>query len=377
MGKQPENKSAVLQQQIALTLIPGIGNMIAKKLIAYSGSVEAIFKEKKKYLNRIPGVGEYILNSVNSKNLQSAMARAETEMAFIDKYHIRPIFYLDEAYPERLQHCIDSPVMLYYKGGADMNVRRILSVVGTRSATGYGRECCQRIIRDLASCQLLIVSGLAYGIDACAHRTAVECDLPTIGVLAHGLDMIYPATNRTLAHRMLDHGGLITEFLSASKPDREHFPKRNRIIAGMADAVLVIEAGKKGGALITAGLANSYDRDVFALPGRISDSLSEGCNHLIKTNQAALVQSAEDIIYNMGWQDHETKGKAPQPLLFTNLTGKEEALIRLLELRGEASIDWLSVNSGLPVSQVAAALLELEFKSYVKALPGRMFRLIS
>jgi DNA processing protein len=377
MSVQNENKTNTLQYQIALTLVPGIGNIIAKKLIAYCGSVEAIFNDRKKSLHKIPGIGEYILNSLISDNLRTALERAKTEMAFIDKYRITPVFYLDKIYPERLRHCIDSPVMLYFKGETDLNAKRILSVVGTRSATEYGRKCCQRIIRDLASYQPLIVSGLAYGIDACAHKTAVECDLPTIGVLAHGLDRIYPSINRSLAQRMLDHGGLITEFLSATKPDREHFPKRNRIIAGMADAVLVIEAGKKGGALITAGIANSYDRDVFAVPGRIVDSLSEGCNHLIKTNQAALVQTAEDIIFNMGWQDQGTIGKTPQPTLFTNLTGNEEALIKLLEVRGEASIDWLCINSGLPVSKVTAALLDLEFKGYVKILPGRMFRLTS
>jgi DNA processing protein len=303
------------------------------------------------------------------------MQRAEKEIRFLEKYKIIPIFYLDKAYPERLKHCIDSPVMMYYKGTADLNAHRIVSIVGTRRATTYGKECCQSMVMDLSGYKILIISGLAYGIDSCSHKSALDNGLMTVGILAHGLDIIYPAINRSLAERMLDQGGLLTEFMSETQPDRENFPKRNRIIAGMSDAVVVIEAGKKGGALITAGIANSYNRDVFAVPGRIYDPLSEGCNHLIKTNQAALIQSAADIIYIMGWQDQNKNMAISQPTLFHELSNDEERIVKMLELHGESSIDLLCINTELTMSKVSAVLLDLEFKGIVKCLPGKMFRL--
>jgi DNA processing protein len=361
--------------QIALTLIPGIGSINGKKLVAYCGSVEAVFRENRRHLIKIPGIGDSIVNALSSKSVAILMHRAEKEIKFLEKYGIIPIFYLDKAYPDRLKHCIDSPVMMYYKGTADLNASRIVSIVGTRTATTYGKDCCQSMVMDLSGYRILIVSGLAYGIDSCSHKSALDNGLMTVGILAHGLDIIYPALNRSLAERMLDQGGLLTEFMSETQPDRENFPKRNRIIAGLSDAVVVIEAGKKGGALITAGIANSYNRDVFAVPGRIHDTLSEGCNHLIKTNQAALIQSAADIIYIMGWQDPNKSKVISQPVLFQELSKDEEKIVKMLEINGESSIDLLCINSELTMSKVSAVLLDLEFKGIVKCLPGKMFRL--
>jgi DNA processing protein len=361
--------------QIALTLVPGIGCKNAKKLVSYCGGVDAVFTGNSKKLLKIPGIGDSTVNALSAKNLIEIMKRAEKETRFIEKNGINPVFYLDKTYPERLKHCIDSPIMLYYKGNADLNANRIISIVGTRRNTPYGKWCCQKIVEELSDYEVLVVSGLAYGIDSCSHKVALDKGLMTVGILAHGLDMIYPALNKSLAERMLVQGGLLTEFISATQPDRMNFPKRNRIIAGMSDAVVVIEAGKKGGALITAEIANSYNRDVFAVPGRVNDFLSEGCNHLIKTNQAALIHSAQDIVYMMGWENEAITQKQPQTMLFCNLTPEEDKIIKLLEVNGESSMDWLSLSMEIPVSKVASALLNLEFKGIVKSLPGKMFRL--
>ena len=356
--------------RIAITLVPGVGDVNAKKLIAWCGSAEAVFREKRPALLKIPGMGAATVDSILGTRV---LERAERELAFIERYRIRPLFFLDEDYPQRLKHCLDGPVMLYQRGNANLNPTRVLSVVGTRRASAYGRAMTERILGGLAGQDTLIVSGLAYGIDTLAHRAALAADLPTVGILAHGLDRIYPGVNRKLAIRMQEQGGLLTEFLSETNPDRENFPKRNRIVAGLSDATLVVESAVKGGALITANIAHSYDRDVLAVPGRSDDDLSRGCNYLIKSNKAALVESAEDIRYIMQWDEREA-GKTRQAELCRDLSPEARTVCGILEEHGECSIDFLVMQSRLSNSRIAAVLLELEFDGLVKSLPGKMFR---
>ncbi len=363
----------LLRYRIALTLIPGVGDIIGKKLVSYCGGVEAIFKEKKANLLKIPSVGKTVVDSIVNHDI---FDRVDKEMEFIEKFNIKPLFYLDSAYPIRLKQCIDSPLMLYYVGNADLNTTKIVSVVGTRNITEYGKDACKQLVKDLASQEILVVSGLAYGVDTCAHKTANDNNLPTVAVLAHGLDRVYPHLNKSLAEKMIKHGGLLTEFMSETNPDRENFPKRNRIIAGMADAVIVVEAAKRGGALITADIANSYNRDVFAVPGKLTDTFSEGCNHLIKTNKAALIQSADDLLYIMGWEKNKKPKKTAQRQLFIELKPEEQIIYDLLSQKTSSSIDELCINSKLNVSKIAEALLSLELEGIIKAMPGKVYKLI-
>ncbi len=360
----------MILHRIAITLIPGVGDVNAKKLIAWCGSAEAVFHEKRKALLKIPGMGETTVNSILGSRV---LDRAERELAFIQRYRIKPLYFLDEGYPERLRHCMDGPVMLYLRGGANLNPMRVLSVVGTRRASAYGKAMTEKIIGGLEGQDVLIVSGLAYGIDTHAHRAALAAGLPTVGILAHGLDRIYPGANRKLAIRMQEQGGLLTEFLSETNPDRENFPRRNRIVAGMADATLVIESARKGGALITANIAHSYDRDVLAVPGRSSDDFSQGCNYLIKTNKAALVESADDIRYAMRW-DEADRGNVRQAELFSDLTEEARMVHDILREHNDSSIDFLVMQSRLSNSRIAAVLLELEFSGLVKSMPGKMYQ---
>ena len=360
----------MLKFQIALTLIPLVGDINGKKLIMHCGGVEAVFKEKKHVLMKIPGIGEAVANAVTNSDI---FARVEEEMKFIEKYNINPLFYLDKAYPTRLKNCVDSPLMLYYMGNTDLNKAKVISIVGTRKATEYGKDITKQIVNDLAAHDVLIVSGLAYGIDTCSHKAAVDANLPTVGILAHGLDRLYPALNKPLAEKMLKNGGLLTEFRSKTNPDRENFPKRNRIIAGMADAVIVVEASRHGGALITADIANSYNKDVFAVPGRLNDSFSEGCNHLIKTNKAVLIESAEDIIYILGWEKSGGVKKDMQQKLFIELTPDEKTIYDLIFDKKTMVIDEIIGKSNLTASKAAAALLNLEFEGILKSLPGKVY----
>jgi DNA processing protein len=363
-----------LLYQIALTLLPGVGDITGKKLVSYCGGVEAVFTEKYHRLLKIPGIGELTAKAIANQNVFS---RAEEEAVFIEKYRITPLFYLDTDYPRRLKNCIDSPMMLYYKGNTNLNNTRAISIVGTRKATNYGKDFTERLIRELIPYNVLIVSGLAFGIDTCAHKAALECGLATIGVLGHGLDRIYPVQNRSLAGKMVEHGGLLTDFPSQTNPDRENFPKRNRIIAGASDATIVIETGLRGGSLITADIANSYNRDVYALPGRSGDEHSIGCNWLVKTNRAALCDTPEDIISNLGWELNEkpTSGKK-QRELFIELTEDEEKIVSVLKANGDVAVDQMSEATSLPASKLAAALLNLEFEGLLKCMPGKVYRLI-
>ncbi|HHN48568.1 MAG TPA: DNA-protecting protein DprA [Bacteroidales bacterium] len=363
-----------LLHQMALTYIPGVGNVIGKKLMAVCGSAEAVFTEKKSALLKAERVGELIVNSIMQHRIL-ALEKAAKELEFIQRYKIKTLFYTDKDYPSRLKECVDGPILVYFKGNANLNHPRIVAVVGTRRATHYGKEMCEKIIEGLKNLDVLVVSGLAYGIDTYAHKTALDRGLQSIAVLAHGLDRIYPPLNKSLAERMLNQGGLLSDFPSGTNPDRENFPARNRIIAGIADATIVIESGLKGGALITAEIANSYNRDVFSVPGNIGNYYSEGCNFLIKSNRAALLQSAEDIKYIMNWGE-PVKNKVVQRKLMIELSPEQEKIVEVLKNNAEASIDRLCNETAISPALVANALLNLEFEGIIKTLPGKMYKLV-
>lgn len=364
-----------LLHNIAITCLPNIGAITAKKLIAYCGSAEKVFSEKKTALEKIPGIGKMNVQHIFS-NKKVALEMAEKELKFIEKNKIVPFFFLDEAYPKRLTHCEDSPIVLYTKGNINLNAEKVISVVGTRNATDYGKEFCEKLIADLTPHQPLIVSGLAFGIDICAHKVAMQHQLPTVAALAHGLDRIYPNQHGIIAKQMQENGGIISEFKHKTNPDRENFPKRNRIVAGIADLTIVVESSKKGGSLITADLANQYNRDVFALPGRLNDEYSEGCNWLIKTNKAALIQSAKDIEYIMGWQATTDKKIASQTKLFVELSDEEKTIANVLSATDKMAIDNIALKAEFPMSKTAALLLSLEFNGVVKSYPGKMYKLV-
>jgi DNA processing protein len=359
--------------KLALTLIPGVGSVNGKSLVAYCGGVKAVFMEKKRALLKIPGIGEQTINAIANHNV---FGRAEEELSFIEKNKIAPLFYLDKEYPIRLKHCHDSPLMLYYKGTSDLNAPKVIAMVGTRKATEYGRDICRKIIEGLVEQNVLIVSGLAYGIDTWSHKAALDNKLDTVGVLGHGLDRIYPFANRALAEKMTGSGGLLCEYMSNTMPDRENFPMRNRIIAGISDAVIVVEAGASGGALITAEIANSYNRDVFAVPGRLGDPHSEGCNKLIKINKAALIQSAKDISYLLNWNDEKDQKKVVQRQLFLDLSPDEELIVNTLREKGDMEIDTLLLETLLMPAKAASVLLNLEFEGVIRCLPGKVYRLL-
>ena len=353
-------------------MIPGIGNVTARNLIAYIGSVEGIFHEKEKTLLKIPGVGEINAQRVAGQNV---MDRAKREVEFIHKNHIQTFFYLDENYPTRLKNCTDAPILLFFKGKSNLNERRIISIVGTRSATPYGKELCDELIQGFSqrSYPLLVVSGLAYGIDVHAHKACLKYDVPTVGVFAHGLDTVYPALHASVAAKMLEKGGLVSDFTSETQIDRQNFLRRNRIIAGLADATIVVESAEKGGALVTANIANSYNRDVFAFPGRSNDPFSKGCNNLIKRNEAVLVESCLDIEKAMNWDMPAPPTRAVQTSLFVELSPEEQKIFDLLK-GGDRFIDELTIETQLPMNKVSVLLFELELKGLVASLPGKMYR---
>ncbi len=359
--------------KIAISLIPGIGAVTARNLIAYVGSVEGVFQEKEKNLMKIPGVGE-----VNAQRIvqQNVLDRAKHEVDFILKNQIQTFFYLDENYPSRLKNCSDAPIILFYKGNANLNERRVISIVGTRNATNYGKEMCDELIRNFSekNYSVLVVSGLAYGIDIQAHKACLKYNVPTVGVFAHGLDVVYPALHAPVAAKMLDRGGLLTDFISETKIDRPNFLRRNRIIAGLADATVIVESAEKGGALVTADIANSYNRDVFAFPGRANDPFSRGCNKIIKYNEAVLVENQADIEKAMNWDVKAVASKVVQTSLFTELLPEEQKLVDLLK-GGDRFVDEITIETQLSMSKVSALLLGLEFKGLVVSLPGKMYRL--
>lgn len=362
----------ILKYQIALTFIKGIGPVLAKKLIAYVGSAEGIFREKERSLIKIPGIGEYLAKQVSK---QDVMNQADAEMEFISKHQVKTLFYLDKDYPGRLKHCIDAPVLLYMLGEADLNMKKAVSIVGTRKATSYGKDLCLQIVSGLSAGNhdVLVVSGLAFGIDVTAHKAALSNGLQTVAVLGHGLDMIYPSQHRHVAKEIIGQGALVTEFSTRSEFLKQNFVRRNRIVAGMTDATIVVESSNKGGALITAELANSYSRDVFAFPGRIDDRHSSGCNRLIKTNKAALIESVKDIEYLMGWDAKKKKDHMQLSIPLSQLSNDENKIYALLKNEGQLDIDMLGALAGIPVYVLSALLLNLEFSGLVKSLPGKIY----
>ncbi|GAB6120946.1 DNA-processing protein DprA [Dysgonomonas termitidis] len=362
--------------QIALTRILGVGDITARNLLQVVGDEEEIFRSGRKSLLSIQGLPSKLVGEILNPEV---LNKAEKELEFVEKNGISTYFISDKDYPHRLKDCADAPVLFYFKGKADFNADKIISIVGTRNSTNYGNSFCDTFLEKISGVLpgTLIISGLAYGIDIHAHRAALKYNLPTVGVLAHGLDMIYPAVHRQTAIEMLEKGGLLSDFPGKTEPDRYNFVRRNRIVAGLADALIVVESDEKGGSLITAEIAGSYCKDIFAVPGRMSDRYSRGCNKLIASHKADLFQSAEYFLQQMGWDDEsQKKKKMPrQQNLFVILTDEEQAVTDKLATIESLHIDQLARELNIPAYQLFTTLLELEMKGLIKNLPGNMYAL--
>ena len=359
--------------KIALGLIPGLGPITAKSIISYTGGPENVFKATKQKLMKAPGIGELLArNIINNRHVTKD---AEKELRFIQKNNIKPLFYLDKEYSFLLKQCPDAPLMIYVKGDIDLNNRKLISIVGTRNATVQGKENCERLIKEFAESghNPIIISGLAYGIDICAHRAALKNDLETIAVLGHGFDRIYPQNHKKTASEIKKKGALITEFISGSNFERQNFLKRNRIIAGLSHATIVVESAKKGGSLITADIANSYNREVFTVPGRLDDHFSEGCNSLIKTHKAFLLQTAKDVEYILNWESMNNTHK--QKILFVELSEDEKIIAEVINVNQKPVIDFICKETKFNMSKVSSLLLGMEFKGAVRSLPGKIYEL--
>ena len=363
---------------IALTMVPGIGHIGAKRLIDGMDSAVDVFRLRKELPERIPEINRRVVDALDCPQ---AVARAEQEYEFVRKNRISCLTFHDKDYPARLRECEDAPIVLFFKGNTDLNSLHIINMVGTRNATNYGTQLCASFLRDLKTLcpDVLVVSGLAYGIDIHAHREALTNELPTVGVLAHGLDRIYPYVHRKTAVEMIEKGGLLTEFASGTNPDRHNFVGRNRIVAGMSDATIVIESAEKGGSLITAELAESYHRDCFAFPGRVNDEYSKGCNRLIRNNRASLLLSAEDFVQAMGWNAPVAASEKAniQRSLFLDLSDEEQKIVAILERQGNLQINSLVVEADIPVHKINAILFELEMKGVIRVLAGGMYQLLT
>lgn len=365
-----------LKYKIGITLIKGIGNSLAKNLIAYTGSAERVFLENTKNLSKIPGIGEVISREISWQKVQ---ARAEKEVEFILKNKIQCYYFTDKEYPYRLKECADSPIMIYSRNNCDFNGGKFVGIVGTRNATEAGKENCKKLIADLAQSQpnTIIVSGLAYGIDICAHKECLSNNVSTIGIVGHGLDRIYPAAHRSIAAKMIEKGAILTEYLSDTNPDRQNFVQRNRIIAGMCDALIVVESAIKGGALITSEAANEYNRDVFAFPGRVSDEWSSGCNALIKNNKASLIESADDLLRFMSWEKQENHETNIQTTLFPDLSEDEQSIVTILRMHSDGlQSNEIAIQQGKVISKISSLLLQMEFKGVVKCFPGNRYKIV-
>jgi len=362
-----------LVYRFGLTRINGIGVVQAKQLVEHFGSATAIFTASKKELSSVEGIGELKAKAIKEMN---DFTWAESEIAFCKKHHIEPLFLTDERYPKRLLNCYDAPTILFYRGTADLNNSKVISIIGTRVNTEYGKQITEQIVNGLQAQNALIVSGMAFGIDAIAHKAALQNQLETVGVLAHGLDTIYPGQHKVLAKEMLQMGGLLTEFPSKTLPDKHNFPKRNRIVAGMADATIVIETAAKGGSMITAELAYNYNRDLFAIPGKINDAKSSGCLKLIQQKKATIYLTVEQLLEELGWQTKKVSPKR-QKELFIELNDDEKALTTILMKSNDSvHIDELYLQSGLSSSSVAAAILNLELQNVIACLPGKRYKMV-
>ncbi len=365
-------ESEELLYKIAVSNVKGIGNIGVKKLISFVGDAKAVFFEKRSNLLKIPGINRIQVNNLLQKDV---LRFAEEELKFLEKNHVKCFYYLDDSYPKLLKECLDNPVLLYHKGDIDFDNRLFISIVGTRKVTDYGVGKCKEIVKDLTSFNPVIVSGLAYGVDTIAHRAAVDCNISTLAVLGHGLNQIYPAIHRDLAKQMISNGGVLTEFASNTDIHPSNFVQRNRIIAGLSVATIVIESGERGGSLITAEYANNYNRDVFALPGKSSDKRSVGCNRLIKTHKAALLESAKDLIYILGLE--KGVNNVPKQLsLFSSFTGSEKIIVDILT-GGNVVFDVLAKESKLSIGELSSTLLALEFKGVVICLPGKVYKILN
>jgi DNA processing protein len=358
---------------LALLKTEGIGDVIAKKLITTLGSPEDVFKAKPNELAKIDGIGATII-----KNLQNSQLfrEAEKELNFIVKENINVLYYLDALYPERLKQCFDAPVLLFTVGNINLENRKIISIVGTRQVTPQGIDFCKNLIIDLTPLNPIIVSGFAYGVDIVAHQAAMENNLQTIGVLAHGLNQIYPKVHKKYMRKMEQNGGFMTEFWSSSNPDRENFVKRNRIVAGISEATIVIESAEQGGSLLTANMANEYNREIFAVPGRTTDKYSQGCNLLIKTNKAQLITNATDLIYHLNWDLKKEPSKAIQKQLFVTLDNEEQLVYDYLQKINREHLDIIALDCQMPVFKMSSLLLNMELKGVVRPLPGKYFEII-
>ncbi len=361
---------------IALTQVPGIGTTWARNLINAAGSAANVFNQRKELPHLMKGITPRVVEALNCPE---ALQRAEKEYEFITKNHIQCFTINDEDYPSRMRECDDAPIILFYKGNSNLNIPRTINMVGTRHATDYGKQICTRFLNELKELipDILVVSGLAYGIDINAHRAALSNNIPTVGVLAHGLDRIYPSVHRKTAVEMLSKGGLLTEFISGTNPDRYNFVSRNRIVAGICDATIVIESAAKGGSLITADIAESYHRDCFAFPGRANDEYSKGCNQLIRDNKAILIQSAEDFVRAMCWDEDSQPKKSEniQRSFFPELSEEEQSIVSILEKENQ-QINNLVVTTNIPVHRMNALLFELEMKGIIRVLAGGMYQLL-
>ena len=356
---------------LALQRVPNLGDTSAKKLLHHVGSAEGIFKQKKQNLLKIEGIGRFRLKDLNEKAL---LDEAEEELFFIEKHKVSYRYFKDDNYPDRLKHCLDGPILLFQKGNIDLQHKKLISIVGTRKVTSYGADFCQKIIEELAPLNPVIISGFAYGIDVEAHKAAINNGLQTIACLAHGLEQVYPKVHKKYVEKVKAHGGFITEFWSTDLFERTNFLKRNRIIAGLSQATIVIESAEKGGSLVTADIANSYNREVFAVPGRSSDPQSQGCNNLIKSQQAHLLTSAADLIYMLGWEIEEKILKPQQTKLFVELTEDEKVIYKYLKANDKEMLDTIALSCKMPTFKVAGILLNLELKGAVRPLPGKLFQ---
>ncbi len=358
---------------LALQKVKGIGSINAKKLIAHLGSAQAVFTKKRSELTKINGFGPSFLKDVNTSEV---LKKASVEWEYIQQNNIKYSSFLDDDYPDRLKHCIDGPILLFQDGNIEYNKQPVISIVGTRKMTSYGRSFLKSFIHDLKTYNPIIISGFAYGVDITAHRFAMDYGLQTIGVLAHGLDEMYPPQHKKHVHKVLENGGFYTEYWHDEKALRENFLMRNRIIAGLSDATIIVESATKGGSLVTAHIANSYNRDVFAVPGRVKDTFSQGCNNLIRTNRAALLQSVENLAYMLNWdQDKQTK-KTIQPKLFLNLDQEQQKIYDYLLEKGKTLLDQLALDTQIPIYKLSGILVEMEMMGVIKPLPGKMFEVI-
>lgn len=362
--------------QIAISKIKGVGDASTRALIAHLGGIEAIFDVGEGALRKIPGISKRAELIIAKR--KEAIELAKKELEFVQKNDIQTAFYTDKNYPLRLKECDDAPLLIYAKNSTNLNPAKSISIVGTRRSTPYGTEMTKRLITEVAKYypDTLIVSGLAYGIDIVAHRCALRNNMPTVGVLAHGLDNVYPAAHANTAQKMQANGGLLTEFAQNTRPIPENFVRRNRIVAGMSDATIVIESAQRGGSLITATIANSYNRAVFAVPGQSTDDLSVGCNRLIKTNQAAMVECVDDLEYLLGWSRDENKKRSQQTKLLIDLSEEEELVFNYLRQEGKSHINPISIVCKLPMSKLAPILINMEFNGYLNCYPGNMYELV-